>query len=74
MREAAQSFLIPLWNAVSFFTIYANLDDWSPGAEAIPFAAGSGVESIERAWRLVRTRIQSFGSDWLISGDFERMR
>ena len=43
-------------------------------AEAIPFAAGSGVESIERAWRLVRTRIQSFGSDWLISGDFERMR
>ena len=43
-------------------------------ADAISFAAGSGVESIERAWRLVRTRLQSFGSDWLISGDFERMR
>jgi len=31
VREAAQSFLLPLWNAVSFFTIYANLDDWHPG-------------------------------------------
>ena len=43
-------------------------------ADAISFAAGSGVESIERAWRLVRTRVQSFGSDWLVSGDFERMQ
>ena len=42
-------------------------------ADAISFAAGTGVESIERAWRLVRTRVQSFGSDWLVSGDFERM-
>jgi diaminohydroxyphosphoribosylaminopyrimidine deaminase/5-amino-6-(5-phosphoribosylamino)uracil reductase len=41
-------------------------------ADAISFAAGSGVESIERAWRLVRTRIQALGSDWLVSGDFER--
>ncbi len=38
VREAAQSFLIPLWNALSFFTIYANLDDWRPGKEAISFA------------------------------------
>ena len=30
-REAAQSFLLPLWNALSFFTIYANLDGWRPG-------------------------------------------
>ena len=43
-------------------------------ANAIPFADGSGVESIERAWRLVRTQVQSFGSDWLVSGDFERTR
>ena len=37
VREAAQSFLIPLWNALSFFTISANLDDWAPGARNIPF-------------------------------------
>jgi diaminohydroxyphosphoribosylaminopyrimidine deaminase/5-amino-6-(5-phosphoribosylamino)uracil reductase len=42
-------------------------------ADAITFAAGTGVQSIERAWRLVRTRVRSFGSDWLVSGDFERM-
>ncbi|MCM2270342.1 MAG: class I tRNA ligase family protein, partial [Thermoanaerobaculia bacterium] len=31
VREAAQGFLLPLWNAVSFFTIYANMDGWRPG-------------------------------------------
>jgi isoleucyl-tRNA synthetase len=31
VREAAQSFLLPIWNALSFFTIYANLDEWTPG-------------------------------------------
>ena len=43
-------------------------------ADAIPFAAGSGVDAIERAWRLVRTQVRVFGSDWLVSGDFERMQ
>jgi isoleucyl-tRNA synthetase len=33
VREAAQGFLLPLWNALSFFTIYANLDGWHPGGE-----------------------------------------
>jgi len=39
VREAAQRFLLPLWNALSFFTIYANLDGWRPGGEAISFDA-----------------------------------
>ncbi len=43
-------------------------------ADAISFAAGSGVDSIERAWRLVRTQMQALGPDWLVSGDFERMQ
>jgi len=43
-------------------------------AEAISWAAGSEVESMERARRLVGTRVQAFGPDWLISGDFERMQ
>src|SRR5919107_6103245 len=30
VREEAQGFLLPLWNALSFFTIYANLDGWRP--------------------------------------------
>ena len=41
-------------------------------ASALSFAAGSGAESIEGAWRLVRTEVQALGSDWLVSGDFER--
>jgi len=36
VREAAQSFLLPLWNALSFFTIYANLDGWRPGRAPTP--------------------------------------
>lgn len=32
VREAAQGFILPLWNALSFFTIYANLDGWRPPA------------------------------------------
>jgi isoleucyl-tRNA synthetase len=50
VREAAQSFLIPLWNAVSFFTIYANLDDWAPGADSIPFADRAPLDR----WILLR--------------------
>lgn len=41
-------------------------------ASAVSFAAGTGVESIERAWRLVRTQVRTLGSDWLVTGDFER--
>jgi len=37
VREAAQKFLLPLWNALSFFTIYANLDDWRPSSTSIAF-------------------------------------
>jgi len=50
VREAAQSFLIPLWNALSFFTIYANLDDWVPGTAPIPFARRAPLDR----WILLR--------------------
>jgi isoleucyl-tRNA synthetase len=50
VREAAQSFLIPLWNALSFFTIYANLDEWTPSAAAIPFAQRAPLDR----WILLR--------------------
>jgi isoleucyl-tRNA synthetase len=55
VREAAQRFLLPLWNALSFFTIYANLDGWHPGRHrgspaAPPFA---GRPALDR-WVLLR--------------------
>jgi isoleucyl-tRNA synthetase len=59
VREAAQKFLLPLWNALSFFTIYANLDGWRPGEgeEAVlPFAERPALDRwvLLRLDRLVR--------------------
>jgi isoleucyl-tRNA synthetase len=54
VREAAQRFLLPLWNALSFFTIYANLDGWRPapgGAE--PAGQFSARPPLDR-WVLLR--------------------
>jgi isoleucyl-tRNA synthetase len=34
--EARRQFLIPLWNAYSFFVTYANLDRWTPSVEFNP--------------------------------------
>ncbi len=51
VREAAQSFLLPLWNALSFFTIYANLDGWRPGRRrSSPFAERPALDR----WILLR--------------------
>lgn len=50
VREAAQRFLIPIWNAVSFFTIYANLDGWRPGRPAPETASRPALDR----WVLAR--------------------
>ena len=51
VREAAQKFLLPLWNALSFFTIYANLDGWHPGArEGLPLGEHDELDR----WILLR--------------------
>ncbi len=50
VREAAKSFLLPLWNSLSFLTIYANLDEWSPG---MPEADFDTRPSLDR-WVLLR--------------------
>jgi len=52
VREAAQGFLLPLWNALSFFTIYANLDCWHPGGQAAaqPFGERPALDR----WILLR--------------------
>ncbi|MEE2777707.1 MAG: isoleucine--tRNA ligase [Acidobacteriota bacterium] len=50
VREAAQGFLIPLWNALSFFSIYANLDGWRPGDDAGAFVQRPALDR----WVLLR--------------------
>jgi isoleucyl-tRNA synthetase len=51
VREAAQRFLLPLWNALSFFTIYANLDGWRPGrAPVVPLDERPALDR----WMLLR--------------------
>lgn len=42
--------------------------------EAPSFAAGAGAASIEDARNLVRTEVRTLGSDWLITGELERMQ
>jgi isoleucyl-tRNA synthetase len=50
VREAAQGFLLPLWNALSFFSIYANLDGWRPGGPAVAFDSRPALDR----WILLR--------------------
>ena len=46
VREAAQGFLLPIWNALSFFTIYANLDGWHPLlAQCLRITVGTPAEN-----------------------------
>ncbi len=40
--------------------------------QAVPFAAGVVVDSVDGAARLLRTEIRALGTDWLVTGDFER--
>jgi len=56
VREAAQQFMLPLWNALSFFTIYANLDSWHPDREAPDVADRPSLDRwiLLRLDRLVR--------------------
>jgi isoleucyl-tRNA synthetase len=51
--EATRKFLLTLWNTLSFFVTYANIDGWSPEAAAAAPATGSHVLD-----RWVRSRLQ----------------
>jgi isoleucyl-tRNA synthetase len=54
VREAAQRFLLPLWNALSFFTIYANLDGWRPGRPGEGAVPGFAERPALDRWVLLR--------------------
>ena len=36
VREILRGVMIPVWNALSFFTTYANVDHWTPKSDAAP--------------------------------------
>ncbi len=46
--ESLQRFIIPLWNIYSFFTIYANIDDFDPRAEPLPWDRLNELDRIAR--------------------------
>jgi isoleucyl-tRNA synthetase len=46
--EALQRFIIPLWNIYSFFTIYANIDEFDPTAEEVPWERLDDLDKLAR--------------------------
>jgi len=55
--EARRQFLIPLWNAYSFFVTYANLDGWTPQGEFdpdYPEGPAPASENLLDRWILAR--------------------
>lgn len=70
VRESAKNFLLPLWNAYSFFTIYANIDGWKPGAPGVPFAERALLDRwiLTRLNRLVATVTAELDAFHLMEG------
>ncbi|MEZ5337921.1 MAG: isoleucine--tRNA ligase [bacterium] len=42
--ESLQRFIIPLWNVYSFFTIYANIDEYDPTEHSVPWEELSDLD------------------------------
>ncbi len=53
--EVRRRFILPLWNVHAFFVMYANLDQWTPGAGRSPDSRGAGgARSLLDRWILSR--------------------
>ena len=48
VREILRSVMIPMWNALSFFVTYANIDRWEPKDDKAP----AGLENVLDRWIL----------------------
>ena len=48
VREILRGVMIPVWNALSFFTTYANVDHWEPKSDAAP----ANVSNVLDRWIL----------------------
>jgi isoleucyl-tRNA synthetase len=53
--ESIRKFLLTLWNTLSFFVTYANLDGWVPGTPSGTPGAGASLHVLDR-W--LRSRLQ----------------
>ena len=63
--DVRRRFILPLWNSYSFFTTYARIDGWTPGATATPVAERTLLDRwlLSRAHELVgyvRERMAEF--------------
>ena len=68
--EVRRQFLIPLWNIYSFFTTYANLDNWTPEDSVIPSSFGftpNGEASDYESWELPSDEGFSELDRWILS-------
>ncbi len=65
IRDVHRDFLVKLYNVLSFFNIYANIDDFSPGRGARPAAERSELDrwalsELHRTVRFVREKLDAF--------------
>ncbi|HWK79306.1 MAG TPA: DUF5915 domain-containing protein, partial [Thermomicrobiales bacterium] len=63
--DVRRRFILPLWNSYAFFTTYARIDGWTPGAASIPVAERTLLDRwlLSRAHELVgyvRERMAEF--------------
>ena len=68
--EVRRQFVIPLWNIYSFFTTYANLDNWSPDDCVIPSAFGfsdDGEQNAYESWVMPKDEGFSEMDRWILS-------
>ena len=68
--EVRRQFVIPLWNIYSFFTTYANLDDWTPDDCTIPSSFGftpDGEKNSFENWKLSDAEGFSELDRWILS-------
>jgi len=68
--EVRRQFVIPLWNIYSFFTTYANLDNWTPDDCTIPSSFGftpDDEKNVHENWRLSNYEGFSELDRWILS-------
>ncbi len=68
--EVRRQFIIPLWNIYSFFTTYANLDDWTPDDCVIPSSFGftpDGEQNGFESWTMPEGEGFSELDRWILS-------
>jgi isoleucyl-tRNA synthetase len=68
--EVRRQFVIPLWNIYSFFTTYANLDNWTPHDCTIPSSFGftsDGEKNAFENWEMSNTEGFSELDRWILS-------